>query len=357
MPQEIQPPQYEEPIAGYLTHLYSRERSAHACRAEDPEGVAEWQASARSALRHLIGLESIAASAAGHTPAVELGDAEDMGVYARQRGTIFTEPGFPVPFWLLKPRGEGPFPLALTPHGHDKIGMDTSAGIAHSDDHRKKILEDDRDVAVQAAERGFVAIAPATRGLGDATVKDINGRHGARDCRCHFIHSILAGRTVIGERVWDMERLIDWASARPDVDPSRILMMGNSGGGVVTLYAAACEPRITVAIPSCSYCTLVGKNGLVHHCDCNAVPGILGFGECYDIAGLTAPRRLCIVNGKKDGLFPLHEVDRAVTGLREIYAAAGVPDRFEHKYGPEGHRFYKDLMWPFIEKALEKLSN
>ena len=151
-----------------------------------------------------------------------------------------------------------------------------------------------------------------------------------------------------------MGKLMDWAIDLPDVDSSNILMMGNSGGGVVTTYAAACDTRVTVAVPSCSFCTFVGINGLVHHCDCNAVPGIMNFGEFYDVAGLIAPRHLCIVNGRKDNLFPLQEVDRAVAGVRRIYEAAGVPGRFTHHYGEGGHRFYKDLMWPFIEDAMSE---
>ena len=354
MTQKDHPPQYEAPIHRYLTHLYADKRRRYACRAEAPEAVSKWQTSARPALRRLLGLESIASSADGHRPEVSLGPSEDLGDYTRRRGEITSEPGFQVPFWFLKPRGQGPFPLALTPHGHDRIGMDTSAGVHHNEEHLRHIQEEDRDVAVQAARRGFVAIAPATRGQSVVGIPDITGRHGDRNCRSQLIHALLAGRTATGERVWDMQRLIDWASALPEVDPSCILMTGNSGGGVITLFAAACDPRITVAIPSCSYCTFVGTGGLVHHCDCNAVPGILEFGEFYDVAGLIAPRHLLIVNGKKDRLFPLPEVDRAVAGIRRIYAAAGAPDRLDHRYGPEGHRFYADLMWPFVEKAIQE---
>ena len=160
-------------------------------------------------------------------------------------------------------------------------------------------------MAVQAARHGVLAIAPTTRGFEPAAVPDINGRHGRADCRSQLVHCLLAGRTAMGERVWDMERLIDWAAGLPEVDSRRILMMGNSGGGMVTIYAAACDTRIAVAVPSCSFCTLVGQTGLVHHCDCNAVPGIGTFGEFYDVAGLIAPRHLLVVNGREDPLFEL----------------------------------------------------
>jgi len=167
-----------------------------------------------------------------------------------------------------------------------------------------------------------------------------------------MIHAILAGRSVIGERVWDMERVLDYASGLDGVDASRVLVMGNSGGGVLTLYTAACDTRVSVAVPSCSFCTFVGEDGRVHHCDCNAVPGILTFGDMYDVASLVAPRHMMIVNGRQDTLFPLPEIDRAAAAVARAYEAAGAPERFAHRYGEGGHRFYMDLTWPFIEGAL-----
>jgi dienelactone hydrolase len=308
---------------------------------------------ARPALRRLLGLERMALELREHQPAVELGDTEDLRDCTRQAGHIETEPDVRIPFWLLKPKQRGRRPLAVMPHGHEARGFDTYAGVSRSEEHyRQRIVEREADVAVQAARRGFIAIAPNTRGFEPSYVPDLNKRHGDRHCRSQLIHCLLAGRTVIGERVWDVQRIIDWAVTLPDVDPGRILVMGNSGGGVCTTYAAACDTRVTVAVPSCSFATYVGENGLVHHCDCNTVPGILSFGEFSDVAGLIAPRPLLIVNGKADTLFPLSEVDRAVAGVQAIYAAAGQPERFAHRYGPKGHQFYGDIMWPFVEEAM-----
>ena len=143
-------------------------------------------------------------------------------------------------------------------------------------------------------------------------------------------------------------RLIEWALSIYDIDESRILVMGNSGGGVITLYAAACDDRVTCAVPSCSFAPFVSESGYIHHCDCNAVPGISRWGEIWDLTALIAPRALCIVNGREDRLFPLSEVNRAVAATQRIYSAIGHSDRFQHKYGPAGHRLYSDLMWPFI---------
>ena len=130
-----------------------------------------------------------------------------------------------------------------------------------------------------------------------------------RICRSQLLHSLLAGRTVIGERVWDIQRLIDWAVSQPDIDGSGILVMGNSGGGMVTMYAAACDERISVSVASCSFCTFVGRNGAIHHCDCNAVPGVMRFGEFHVVVGLS------------------------LSGLRRIYASAEASSAVEHAWG------------------------
>jgi dienelactone hydrolase len=343
---------YSTNVLDYLQRIYDGQRQAYACRASSPKEVEAWQGEARPALRTLIGLEAIQASARGHRATVELGEPEAMDGYTRQLGLLHSEPSVSIPFWYLQPGGAGPHPLGVFPHGHEDRGMDTYVGLYHDEEKRHKIEREERDVAVQAVRQGFIALAPNTRGFAPANVPDITARHGARNCRSQLIHCLLAGRTAIGERVWDLSRLLDWALSLPEVDASRVLMMGNSGGGVATVYTAACDTRVKVAVPSCSFCTLVGQDGVVHHCDCNTVPGILAWGEFCDVAGLIAPRPLLIVNGRQDALFPLAEVDRAVEGVCSIYAAAGVPERFAHRYGEGGHRFYADLMWPFIRKAI-----
>jgi len=345
---------YPEHVVKYLQRIYDEGRREYAFRPDYPGGFDRWQSDARPVLGRLLGLDKIAASVAGHKPRVELGEPEDLGDYTRRRGTIETEPDVRVPFWLLTPKDTGPWPLGVFPHGHDPVGHDTSAGVYASEALRAKALAEDRDVAVQAVRRGFFAVAPAVRGLSVDGVPDLHKRHGGRACRSQLMHCLLAGRTAIGERVWDMQRILDWATALPEVDARHVLMMGNSGGGMVTIYTAACDRRITVAVPSCSFAPLTSRAGYIFHCDCNMVPGLAGFGDLADVAGLVAPRRFLAVNGRHDALHSPEAIEQAADHVRTIYRAAGCPDHFDHCWGSEGHRFYKDLMWPFVMEAVGK---
>jgi len=334
----------------HLHDLYDPSRREYACPAGGAAELARWEGRARPALRRLLGLERMAEELAGHRVTADLGPEEDLGDYTRRRGVLHSEPHLDLPFWMLRPKGPGPFPLAVMPHGHSAWGLDQYVGIPSKGEDAAWIAAQDRDLAVQAVRRGFVALAPSTRGIGPPHMADHTRRHDSRACRTAMIHALLAGRVLMGERVWDLEHLIDWAIGRPEVDPRHVLMTGNSAGGTATVYAAACCPNITMAVPSCSFCTLVGRGGAVHHCDCNAVPGILRFGEFYDVAGLICPRPLLLIHGEADPLFPGEEVEFAVEQVRRIYAGAGAAERFEHYRGPEGHRPYAAGLWPFVEK-------
>ncbi len=338
-------------VKAYLERIYDEAKSGHACPVTDPTAQAAWREAARPVLRRLLGLEEIQRDCLGWTPTVELGEAEDLGEYTRARGVMRTEPDVPVPFYLLRPKGGGPHPLLVAPHGHGPHG--SYANVYDTESQRARIVREDRDVAVQAVARGFAAIAPATRGLGCPGVPDLNGRHDKRDCRSQMVHCLLAGRTAMGERVWDMARFLDWGLDLPGIDTERVVMLGNSGGGVVTLFSAACDERIRVAAPCCSFSSFIRGNGTVQLCDCNLVPGVLrSLGDAHDIAGLVAPRWLLAMHGKTDHLFFLEDVKQTAARAGEVFRAAGVPERFDLRVGPEGHRFYKDLMWPFIETAL-----
>ena len=292
-------PEHPGEVRAYLSRLYGEERRGYACRAENAAEFRTWQRPARPKLVELLGLERIAESAGQGGASVVLDpNAEQLDGYTRGTGRIQTEPDVWVRFWILKPDGAGPVPLALTPHGHEND--DEYAGVWDTVRTREKIERTNQDVAVQAAKRGFLAIAPATRGMGanpsSYRIRDIADRVG-RDCRCHALQVALGGRTMIGERVWDLMRLIDWASGLPEVADGRVLMLGNSGGGMATLHAAACDERIGVAVPCCAFDNYISPRGTMRHCPGNAVPGMLTFGEYWDVAGLIAPRSLLTVNG------------------------------------------------------------
>ena len=66
------------------------------------------------------------------------------------------------------------------------------------------------------------------------------------------------------------------------------------------------------------------------HCYPNFVPGLLQYGDTYDIAALIAPRPLHMNFGELDAGSPIDEVRIGVQAIAAAYAAANAPRNFSH---------------------------
>jgi dienelactone hydrolase len=339
-------------VDAYLERI-QKGRQEHAFK--PGRNFVKWQLAARAALVELIGLKQMREELVGFHPRVITGKPDNSGnAFTRRLCSIETEPGVTIPFYLLIPRSasrDNPAPVFLAPHGHDLLGLHSYAGVFKTEEHRKKVMSKHGNIAEQAAKRGYITIAPATRGLAsEVSIPDLKGRHGNRPCRAQLMHCLVAGRTPVAERVWDMQCLLDWIEKHPAADPMNIVMSGNSGGGVLTAYTAAIDVRIRVAVPSCSFAPVAAKGGYIFHCDCCMVPGIRNWGDWTELGGLVAPRRLLIVHGVEDSLHHRPTVEKVFGGVQEIYKSAGTPGHVLLTWGASGHRFYPELMWPFIEQ-------
>jgi dienelactone hydrolase len=173
-------------------------------------------------------------------------------------------------------------------------------------------------------------------------------RAGAAGCNDTALQGLLLGRPLTGQRVWDVMRAVDFIGTQRQLDATRIGCMGNSTGGTVSFYAACVDPRIALAVVSCSFCTFADSWLSLPHCACGYLPGIARIADMPDLAGLIAPRRLLIVAGRNDKLARLSGVEHGFRHAQEIFAAAGARSRVRLVVGEGGHQFYPDLAWPVV---------
>jgi dienelactone hydrolase len=166
------------------------------------------------------------------------------------------------------------------------------------------------------------------------------------------MHALMLGRTLLGERVYDVDRGIDYLASRGDADMRRVGVMGNSGGGTISLFAAALLPRIAFAMPSCYFCTFRDSIMSIYHCADNYIPGLLQVAEMSDIMGLFAPKPVVLVAGREDPIFPIAATQRAFKALKRIYDACGAKAHCHLVIGNGGHRFYAEDAWPVMMKEM-----
>ncbi|MBE6541869.1 MAG: hypothetical protein E7672_05420 [Ruminococcaceae bacterium] len=241
------------------------------------------------------------------------------------------------------------YPLAICLQGHG-TGMHVSMGRTAYPDEEPD--DGDRDVAIQALKRGYAALSLDQRGMGERRTEISANPNDNGEPRCYVtaMQALLVGRTLLGERCWDVARAIDLALTYPEIDGERILCTGNSGGGTTTYYAACFDERIKMAMPSCAVCTYKDSIGAMHHCSCNYIPNIAKYLDMGDLAALIAPRKLIVINGKKDRIFPQNGVDETYSTIKKIYSAAGVPNNCAIATGEEGHRYYAAEAWAAFDR-------
>ena len=105
-------------------------------------------------------------------------------------------------------------------------------------------------------------------------------------------------------------------------------------------------------MPSCSFTSITSAEGFVFHCDCCLVPGVRNWADFGELGGLVAPRHFLVTHGPKDGLHQREAVERNAARVKAIYAHAGAAGRAQLKWGDAGHKFYPNLLWPFLDAAL-----
>lgn len=336
----------------YVKTLARDQQRRFSFRARNESEMLAWQAEFRKELVKVLGIDLIRERGIVELNPVCL-SSEILDHHIREEWKITSESGYQIPFYILKPLNQdGALPLVVTPHGHGIYGKDTYVGISHGENDRKHMEKGERDIALQAVRAGYIAIAPDQRGFGETRLsKDIEANNTC-SCRKMQMHALLFGRTLIGERVWDIKRLIDFAQTCSFIDSTRIAITGNSGGGTTSFFAAAVDMRITVAMPSCYFCTFEDSIGSIGHCECNYIPGIMTLGEMYDVAGMIAPRPLLIVAGAEDPIFPVEAVKKSYSKVSKMYETIDAGERCELYIGKSGHRYYKERVWDFAAKWL-----
>ena len=266
-----------------------------------------------------------------------------------ENGTIFkavlqSEADYDLPIYLCVPFGKGPFPVWICVQGHG-TGMHASISVKWQDESTFKYDGGDRDFAIQCLAKGYAALCVEQRAFGEKSCRD-DRNYG---CRRLALHNLMFGETLIGNRVFDVDRAIDFIYSRDDLRNDRIGIVGNSGGGTTSIYSGAILPRLTHVMPSSCFSTYKDSILANNHCPCNYFPGMLDWADMGDLAGLCAPKYLVIVNGVNDTIFPIEPAKAEFERARLIYKAAGFPERCRMVIGSAGHRFYKEDAWPVME--------
>ena len=308
-----------------------------------------WQKALRSKLTELVG--GFPAQRSPLRP-ITL-DTRPFPAYTREKIVFDSRSDMSVLAYLLIPnKAPRPAPVMICIPGHGR-GVDDIVGIDEKGGERNKAGYQ-HDFAIQVAESGMAAMAIEPMGFG-CRRDPINTRQGLSRKACDPAAggALLVGETMVGWRVWDVMRTLDYIATRQEFDQARVGCMGISGGGTITVFSTALDERIRVALVSGYLNTFRDSIGSLAHCIDNYVPGVLNWAEMYDVAGLIAPRPLFVESGEKDNIFPIQASIDSFNEVKKIYSVFGVPDLTEQEVFPEEHLFWGKRGIPFLARHLK----
>lgn len=346
-PVELQP-------ATALWASYEPESAPFAFRAADPAEAERWRAATRAELERTIGFQDSAIV----DPEPVVVEEVDKGDYVRRKVIVRTAPHTTMPVYLLTPKtGDPPYPVVLALHGHG-YGAKDIVGLWEDGAERDSPDGYHRDFGVALCRLGFAVAAPEISCFGErqtdfAYLDRSLGSPVPSTCEHTAALATHLGGSVVGIRVRDARRLVDYLESCPDTfDVGRLGAMGISGGGMHTLFSSCVDTRIKAAVISGYFSTFRDSILAMHHCPCNFVHGLGKFGEMADLAGLIAPRPLFVEAGDHDPIFPLSAVRQGVAAAEQVYAASGAAGKVHHAVFEGRHRIDGTEAFAFLEREL-----
>lgn len=318
-----------------------------------------WQGHLREEIIRLLG--GFPVGACDLSP--QLLETRTEDAYTRQLVAIQTLPGEYMPIFVLIPHVQGdtrPKPV-IALHGHGTWGAEAIIGDSTNSAITELNRQMNYDYAGQLAKRGYMVFAPDLRGFGqrleDPDQREADDPAWISSCYAVSVNALLLGKTLLGMRVYDVMRLIDYIQTRPETDTESLGCVGLSGGGMLTLFTTALDERITCAVVSGYFNTFRASIMSIRHCLCNFVPGLVKVAEMADIAGLVAPRPLLIESGTQDPIFPVEATCQSYNQLLKIYAKFGAIDRLDNDIFEGEHSWSGIKAYDWLARWLNSLGN
>lgn len=373
----------------FFQKVYHKQEPQFAFRAQTVEEAGVWKREFRAALWKCLGLDvltEISGEMAETDREAKLLEAVQEDGYCRYKYAMQTLPEVFMPFYVLVPDGadkEHPAGAMLAIPAHN-ANKNTVCGVVATPEEEKKLADAPLECyGKEFAKRGYVVFCPDLPGFGER-IEPVTGKKSSLICSCSDLSEIAEtlGFSMAALEIWDLMRLLDFACAYPSVargegtkkcqvaaggletsgdeacrakrpeDAARIGCAGFSGGGLCTMWLAALDDRIQLAVVSGYVHGYYDSMLLCHRCACNFAPNLWRLCDISDICSLIAPRPLYMENGVEDrqnGCFGIEGPKRQVEEIRRAYALFGAEDRVRHETPIGMHQWYGGC-YEFVEQ-------
>jgi hypothetical protein len=211
---------------------------------------------------------------------------------------------------LFLPHTPGPYPLAISQHGGG--GTPELCSGFYGDNNYN-------DMTRRVLEQGVAVFAPQL-----ILWNDTYGPEHQRNVYDNQLKHL--GSSITAVEIFKIQRALDYLISRPDIDSSKIGMIGLSYGGFYTLYTAALDTRIKAAYSSC----FINNRFVIDWPDFTWFNAGNRFLDA-EIGALIAPRHLYLEVGIRDELFQYAHARPEIDKIAALYQKLNIAHRFYAK--------------------------
>jgi dienelactone hydrolase len=277
-------------------------------------------------------------------PKVETLAREDRGDYTVEKFQFDNGAGATVPGYLLLPKNVAArAPAILYCHWHGgeyDIGKEELFQAKHTPEPPGPAF----------ARRGFVVLGVDAYCFGERNGRgpggpEEKGRDGEMTASKF---NLWVGRTLWGMMLRDDLMALDCLASRPEVDASRLGVMGMSMGATRCWWLMALDERLKTGVAiACltRYQNLVQHEMLKAHGIYYFVPSLLNHFDTEAVVALLAPRPALFLNGGSDGGSPEDGIHAIESAVRPVYRLYGQEDAFQSFVYPGQGHVYTPEMW------------
>lgn len=280
----------------------------------------DWQENVRHRLYGLLKLDELLSGRESIALNPKELNSQDKGAYLLKEVEINSTPGRRIRLIVTFPKNStGPWPAVVCIHGHGG-----------------------KDRSVYEKESNFKGFADALASQNFVTIACMVSQHNVYE----------EGRLLMGERLWDLIRCVDYLESLTEVDKTRIGCGGLSLGGEMSMWLGAMDKRIQATL-SAGFLTKmdhIEKN----HCLCWKFPGLRQLVDNADIYSLIAPRALQCQNGLKEPVknFTVPIAREALKEIEVIYWDYQRPENLNLDVHKGAHEIDLPELLSFFRKQL-----
>jgi cephalosporin-C deacetylase-like acetyl esterase len=251
--------------------------------------------------------------------------------------------------YLLLPKGMKPGekrPVVIAQHGLNGMPADVI-----NVDPNSKFYHQYKGFGIQLVERGFIVFVPRNPYRGDDQHRSIQRQANP------------LGKSIFSIIIAQHDRILDWLSTQPNVDPSRVGFYGLSYGGKTAMRVPAMLDRYAVSVCSGDFNEWIWKNATTDSersymfTNEYEMPEFnLGPTFSYaEMAAMIAPRPFMVERGHDDTVAIDEWVAFEYAKVNRLYAKLRIPHRTQIEYFVGPHTIngvgtfqflHRHLNWP-----------